>query len=150
MRRLNRVCLSDPIFLITTCTFDRRPLLTNEFAATVIIDEWNNSRSKHGWVIGRYVIIPDHVHFFCRPSLVACSLSVLMGFWKEWTSKRILRQLKMEAPLWQPGFHDYILRSSESYSQKWIYVFQNPERAELVKSAHDWKWQGEIEVIGFD
>ena len=49
--------------------------------------------------------------------------------------------------LWQPGFFDRILRSQESYAEKWNYVREKPVRAGLVQTAHDWPYQGEIAVI---
>ena len=51
------------------------------------------------------------------------------------------------APLWQAGFFDHLLRSSESYAEKWEYVRQNPVRAGLVAHWDDWSYQGEIVVI---
>jgi len=48
---------------------------------------------------------------------------------------------------WQPGFFDHILRSDESYTEKWNYVRDNPVRAGLVEIADDWPYQGEIVVI---
>ena len=49
--------------------------------------------------------------------------------------------------LWQPEFFDHVLRSNESYSQKWNYVFDNPVRAGLAGSANEWKYAGEIETL---
>jgi len=49
--------------------------------------------------------------------------------------------------IWEEGSFDHILRSDESYSQKWNYVRENPVRAGLVKSAEDWPYQGEIVYI---
>ena len=37
----------------------------------------------------------------------------------------------------QEGFFDHLLRSHESYAQKWEYIRQNPVRAGLVKFAED-------------
>ena len=34
----------------------------------ILIDEWRNAHERHGWAIGRYVIMPDRVHFFVQPS----------------------------------------------------------------------------------
>jgi len=50
-------------------------------------------------------------------------------------------------PVWQRGFFDHLLRSDESYEQKWNYVRENPIRAGLAKSADDWRYAGEIIVI---
>jgi putative transposase len=104
---------------------------------------------SHGWAIGRYVIMPDHVHFFCSAELDAKPLPTFMQAWKQWTSKRMTRELSFSASVWQEEFFDHVLRSSESYSQKWDYVKENPVRAGLVASAAEWPWQGEIESLMF-
>jgi hypothetical protein len=41
----------------------------------------------------------------------------------------------------------HILRSNESYSQKWNYLRDNPVRAGLICSADEWKYAGEIETL---
>ncbi|PYK99253.1 MAG: hypothetical protein DME32_13050 [Verrucomicrobia bacterium] len=48
--------------------------------------------------------------------------------------------------LWQPGFFDHVLRSDESYAEKWQYVLENPVRAGLVREMEEWH-QGEIVLI---
>ncbi len=50
-------------------------------------------------------------------------------------------------PLWQREFFDHVLRSSESYSEKWNYVRDNPVRAGLVVSAEGWALAGEVEEL---
>ena len=91
--------------------------------------------------------MPDHIHFFCRAELGAKSLSEFMRQWKEWTSKRIKRALSLQSQVWQEEFFDHVLRSAESYSEKWNYVWDNPVRAGLVANADDWPWQGEVEGL---
>ena len=49
--------------------------------------------------------------------------------------------------LWQPGFFDHILRSDESYAEKWNYVRDTRFERALVKAADDWLYQEEIVVI---
>jgi REP element-mobilizing transposase RayT len=73
--------------------------------------------------------------------------TVFMGAWKQWTSKRMTRELNFSGTIWQEQFFDHVLRSGESYSQKWEYVRQNPVRAGLVASADEWSWQGELESL---
>ena len=70
-----------------------------------------------------------------------------MQMWKQWTSKRMARELNFNGNVWQAEFFDHVLRSSESYSQKWDYVKENAVRAGLVVSADDWQWYGEIESL---
>ena len=138
LRRLNRIWIEGPIYFITTCTFKRRAILASKEAAQVLVGEWQNANDRHGWAIGRYVIMPDHVHFFCSAELDAKELPAFMQAWKQWTSKRISRELKLSATVWQEEFFDHLLRSSESYSQKWDYVKENPVRAGLIKISDEW------------
>ncbi len=92
-------------------------------------------------------LCPDHVHFFCSAELGAKALPIFMQRWKEWTSKRVTPEIKLTGKVWQEEFFDHVLRSSESYSQKWDYVKENPVRAGLVKNSDEWRWQGEIESL---
>ncbi len=42
---------------------------------------------------------------------------------------------------WQPGCFDRLLRSSESLSEKWLYVEENPVRTGLVNRYEDWPYR---------
>jgi hypothetical protein len=50
-------------------------------------------------------------------------------------------------PIWQRQFFDHLLRSPQSYGDKWTYVRENPVRARLVAKAEDWPYAGEIEAL---
>ena len=147
LRRLERVWKDWPIYFITTCTYKRRPILTCREVANILMDEWLNAHERHDWAIGRYVIMPDHVHFFCSAEVDAKSLPAFMQAWKQWTSKRIAREMNVSGPIWQEEFFDHVLRSNESYSQKWDYVKENAVRAKLVANSEQWPWQGEVESL---
>lgn len=92
--------------------------------------------------MGRYVIMPDHIHLF-----VCGHDDFMLGRWvgmlKQCLDKQIVRDTSTE-PLWQRRFFDHVLRSEESYAQKWNYVRENPVRAGLVRDARDWPYAGEI------
>ena len=57
---------------------------------------------------------------------------------------KIIAQAEITPPIWQRGFFDHLLRSAESYGQKWNYVRENPVRAGLVAQPEDWPYAGEI------
>ena len=122
-------------------------MLACEEIAKILIHEWCSARSRPGWAVGRYVIMPDHIHFFCAPELDAKPLPIFIGLWKEWSSKGIKRETRLAGSVWQEEFFDHVLRSSESYGQKWNYVRDNPVRAGLVTVADEWPWQGQIEEL---
>jgi putative transposase len=78
--------------------------------------------------------------FLCSAELDAKTLPTFLQAWKQWTSKRMARELKLSGKIWQEEFFDHVLRSSESYSQKWAYVKENPVRIGLVRESDEWPW----------
>ena len=72
--------------------------------------------------------------------------NLVLANWVKGLKRTMSEAFPKEQPrsLWQPGFFDHLLRSDESYAQKWEYVRENPVRAGLVKVAEDWPYQGEI------
>ena len=92
--------------------------------------------------VGRYVIMPDHLHLF-----VAGPNDFDLGRWIGTLKQAIAKALSKtdsQDPIWQRGFFDHVLRSDESYGQKWDYVRENPVRAGLVGEAGQWPYAGEI------
>jgi len=87
--------------------------------------------------------MPDHIHLFALFQPEAVSLPSWIKSLKNALSKR-LRSDNIPSPHWQKGFFDHILRSDNSYNDKWEYVRQNPIRAGLVTRPEDWEFQGEI------
>jgi len=144
LARLDHVWIKRPIYFITSCTQGRDPLLANDTVHRLFSTEWQTAEIRHGWRIGRYVIMPDHVHFFCAALPEAKPLAKFMQRWKEWTGKSVLSALRRPAPLWQHRFFDHVLRTPESYAEKWSYVSQNPVRAGLSATPEAWPYSGHI------
>lgn len=146
LQRLVHVWEKSPVYFITTGVAGRRPLLAGNGVHAILHTEWSGMRERHGWEVGRYVVMPDHVHFFVAPMLAETKpLSNAIGKWKEWTAKRIKATGGVAAPIWQPAFFDHLLRSKESREAKWNYVCENPVRAGLVRRVEDWPYAGSID-----
>ena len=148
LSRLTHILVDNPIYFITTCTHERRRILACAEVTAILQDEFVIAKTRHGWHIGRYVVMPDHVHFFCRPARTSWKpLAGFMRQWKQWTSKRIAKRIECDQPIWQKEFFDHLLRSDESYAAKWSYVSNNPVRAGLVALVEEWPYQG---CVDFD
>ena len=92
--------------------------------------------------------MPDHVHFFVVIEDDRIGLSAWVKSLKNALSKT-MRAQGFEAPHWQKGFFDHVLRGSESYSEKWGYVCANPVRAGLAGDGHEWPFAGEIHNLEY-
>ena len=140
--RLDRVIPRNPVFFITACAYRRRALLANAPVATAFVEFAERAYSDHNIAVGRYVLMPDHIHLFvCGPD--DFELGKWMGSLKQCLAKHVIHAPSAD-PIWQRRFFDHVLRSDESYEQKWNYVRENPVRAGLVTNAEDWPYAGEI------
>jgi putative transposase len=142
--RLRWILVHDPLFFVTFCTYERRKLLASDTVHGAFVSFARSAHSEQNIAVGRYVIMPDHVHLFVRGSD-----DFQLGRWIGMLKQRLGKQIQTlrSTPTWQRGFFDHLLRSDESYSKKWNYVRENPVRAGLVTNADDWPYSGEIVLI---
>ena len=138
-----------PIYFFTACVAGRKPLLAGEDALRILSEVWRNSAAHDDWYVGRFMLMPDHVHFFARSAREAKTRAEWCKAWKSISSRRIIKALNTSPPIWQADTFDHILRSADSYSEKWEYVSANPVRAGFVAKAELWPWQGEIHNLKF-
>ncbi len=142
LRRLELVFVRSPIYFLTACTESRRKLLANPAIHTGFLS-FAQQGPLHGAWVGRYVVMPDHVHLFVATDDEKVMLSKWIKSLKN-TMSKTSHLGGVTAPHWQKTFFDHMLRSSESYSEKWSYVRENPVRAGLVKKAEAWPFMGEV------
>jgi REP element-mobilizing transposase RayT len=131
------------IQFVTVTVRDRRPILANPQAVELLTTAW--SEANH-WFVGRYVIMPDHLHFTCSPvTQPPTPLAPWMKYWRSIVTRNWPDPA--QKPLWQKDYFDRQLRSGESYVETWDYIWNNPVRAGLVTSPQDWPYQGELNVL---
>ena len=129
------------IIFLTVCAHNRKKIFANERMHHVLLNVWQSSIQ---WRVGRYVIMPDHIHLFCSPSgKESENVARWVAYWKRMVS-RALPDLQ---PLWQRDCWDTQLRRHESYTEKWAYVCSNPVRSGLVDNADEWPFQGEVDHL---
>ena len=109
----------------------------------LLIRSWQRANL---WIVGRYVIMPDHIHLFCAPAAHEFPpLKKWVQYWKAMASLRWPNPA--DQPIWQQDYWDTQLRQGDSYTEKWHYVINNPVRAGLVEKSEDWPFQGELEIL---
>ena len=173
LKRLDRLFTSHPLYFVTACTDDRKPILAN---AKVHEDfrKFCQAGLTRGIFVGKYVLMPDHLHLFVafgdeyeaalinsrinrqsqtdatERDAVAAVCDRRLSPLSEWMKSlknslsKTLRGMNIPAPHWQKGFFDHVMRSEESYSEKWLYVAENPVRKKLAARPEDWPYQGEM------
>jgi putative transposase len=130
-----------PFYFVTFNTYRRQRFLARQQVHQAFCIFCSKAQ-EHGIAVGRYVIMPDHVHLFAAFPSAGIALQSWIQSLRTVLGKRLLR-LEIPKPHWQEGFFDHLLRSHESYAQKWDYVRLNPVRTKLCQTPEAWPYQGD-------
>ena len=128
------------IVFVTICSRQRKQNLANAIVHQALVNVWTKADR---WMIGAYMIMPDHIHFFCSPLDETVEIEKWITFWK----RQLKRGLADRAPQFQIGSFHHRLRGEESYTEKWDYVQANPVRAGLIQKPEDWPYQGVLNEL---
>jgi putative transposase len=147
LSRLDRIYRDHPIYYISCCTHARSKILATAPLHEAFRGFVSQAEARQIFV-GRYVIMPDHLHLFVALPAEA-DLSGWMKSLKNTLSK-VLRASGVKAPHWQKGYFDHLLRSDASHDAKWLYVQQNPVEEGLASMPGQWPYQGERHALRYD
>jgi REP element-mobilizing transposase RayT len=120
-----------PLYYLTICVENRPPVLATQSIHDILFQAWKDAKVVHGWLAGRYVVMPDHVHFFCSPHAEnKKDLSEFIGDWKNWT------QLQINKPRlfyfdWQEDF-------SIIYCAALNHIMKNGITCAIIRSVKSW------------
>lgn len=131
------------IVYVTVCCDDRIPWLATDRNHELLLSIWQDS--SH-WVVGRYVIMPDHLHLFASPQPTA----VLFDSWVTYFKSQFTKRRKDPSCVWQTEHWDTRIRSLRHYEEKSVYMWNNPVRAGLVTHPDEWKYKGVVHELRWE
>lgn len=129
------------IFFVTVNAKDAIPWMANPIVQQNLTEIWRHEAKA--WRVGYYLIMPDHLHFFCAPHDLHFGIDAWMEFWKRQFSRR---QLNASWESQRKSFHRR-MRDQAEYQEKLSYVRENPLRKMLVEKTEDWLYQGFVHDI---
>ena len=125
------------IVLLTIATQKREPWLADKTAHQLLHQAWSEATA---WLVGDYLLMPDHLHLFCAPRDLHFTIEEWIGYWKrQFSRKHGNKDRKFQS---RGGHHR--LRDGENYSEKWRYVQENPIRKGLVQQMEGWQFKGRV------
>lgn len=138
MSNVCRLQLTDRIFFVTV-NLHRSvpPLAASEYA--LVAGALQESRCRLGFLLGGYVLMPDHWHallFTCYPLTVSRVVQDV----KYVSARRLNGVRKTHGTVWQHQFWDRFVRHEKELRQRLEYVHLNPVRKGLVATPEEWPW----------
>jgi putative transposase len=153
--RLQRLYGRGDLHFVTFSCYRRRPLLGKARARYRFVQILDQVRSRHGFQLIGYVVMPEHVHLLLsepkkgNPSKVLqvikqrVSRALRKGPKKSRSAQLILPfpPSMPDAPaFWQQRFYDFNVWSEKKLRQKLDYMHRNPVQRKLVLHPKDWPW----------
>jgi putative transposase len=120
-------------FLTFSC-FHRRPYLSSGAAKDLFEDALERVRRRYLFVVGGYVVMPEHVHLLVNEPQRGQLSRAVQAF------KLSVSMRSGERPFWQAHYYDFNISSHEKFVEKLRYIHRNPVRRGLVTKPEDWKW----------
>ncbi|MBI3418018.1 MAG: hypothetical protein HY043_22240 [Verrucomicrobia bacterium] len=136
-----RITLGEPTIVFVTVAAEHRvPWVAQPRVHEFVKQAWNEAQA---WLVGYYLLMPDHLHFFCAPR----DLNIPFDRWLTYWKRRFTINAQNPEWRWQSHKWDTRLRRSENYHDKWVYVRENPVRKRLVTNPDDWPYQGMVNIL---
>jgi len=147
------------IYFITSNVWKRQPIFLEMANVLLLLADFAFYRQKFGYLIFAWVIMPDHFHWLIQPSAANFAkfyndqiqrkgkysndphcyyLSYIMESLKSHSAQVIKKQQMVH--LWQPGFHDRLVRDQNTFRAAINYIHNNPVNAGLVEDFIDYPW----------
>jgi putative transposase len=127
-------------YFVTTCAAYRRPIFNESLVAKEVDERILQVSAEFEFAIAAYCFMPDHLHLLLMAQSEQSDLPRFMKQAKQVTGFDYRRQHRQ--PLWQPGYHDRILRDDEATLAVVRYILENPIRAGLARALGEWPSAG--------
>jgi putative transposase len=133
------------IIFLTVCTKNRAKWLASPKVHKLLHSVWTKASA---WLVGDYVIMPDHIHLFCAPNPMlegeAPAEPIPFDNWVRYWKSMFTKRHKNPRHQWQIDHWGTRVRTWERYEDKWEYVRNNPVRHGLVATVDEWPCQGRV------
>lgn len=135
--RKGRVSLRNHVYLITTTTVKRQRFFDDFNAGCVAASCFENTALLGDARMLAWVLMPDHAHWLIYLGELD-ALSVVVSRLKSASARLANGVLNRRDALWEPAYHDHVLRAEEDLQNVARYIIVNPLRVGLVQRLGDY------------
>ena len=139
MPRYRRYFREGQTVFLTLATHGRAPWMNEPAVCREVIAALRATHALHPFDHRAHVLLPDHLHLLLRARSEG-GIPNIIGCFKRATRARLQGVVAGVSRLWQPRYHDHIVRDDEDFARHLDYVHFNPVKHGLVDAATAWPW----------
>jgi putative transposase len=125
-------------YFVTFCTKARVRVFVTDAQYEETLWQFRRTAQQECFALIAYCFMPDHVHLLVQDTAATSDLKRFIKMAKQRSGASCA--LRVGCPLWQEGFHDRVLRSTESLESVARYILENPVRADMVNHAAQYEF----------
>jgi putative transposase len=126
--------------LLTFCTAGRRRVFEDPGLVALVWTQILLAADQEGMSVSAYCFMPDHVHLVVETKAERGDVTRFCRRAKQLAGYYFRQQTG--TALWQPSWHDRVLRRADDVLDAIRYVVDNPIRAGLVDDVADYPYLG--------
>lgn len=124
-------------YFLTFCTHDRTRVFVRDSTTELVWSQFLRAARQEAFVITACCFMPDHVHLLVEGESDASDLKRFIARAKQFSGYYYARA--HGASLWQRYGHEHVLRDDEKSRSVVAYILENPVRASLVRTVHEYR-----------
>ena len=127
-------------YFLTFCVRARRCAFVRPVVVEATLAQFRLAASDEQFALLAYCFMPDHAHLLIEGLAQTSSLQRFAQAAKRRSGSVYAR--RGDGALWQEGYYERVLRSSEDAKRIARYILENPVRARLVASPSEYAFLG--------
>jgi putative transposase len=139
--RGNRILKPDATYHVTARANRKEMILYCDAMRTLFLNTIKRAKKKFRFQVHNFCIMGSHIHLIIRPeqgeSLSRIMQWILSVFAMAWNRKHLT-----SGHVWGERFFSKIIDSMREFVKTFIYVTQNPVRAQMVSRIDEWEFGG--------
>jgi putative transposase len=121
-------------------------LFSNANIKELLLKTLLRARKKHRFTLTNFCIMNNHIHFMIHP-LKNEILSKIMQWILATFAINYNKQLKISGHVWYDRFHSTVINSLLQFIRTFLYIGENPVKANLVNHANQYEYGGIYHMI---
>ena len=143
--RKRRILIEDATYHVTARANRNEYILKEPKIKALLLNTLKNAKKKYKFSIATFCIMNNHIHLMIRPSGNE-NLSRIMQWILSIFAVKYNKIFNYIGHVWYDRFHSKVIYNFLQYVRTFIYIGENPVKANIVKEPEQYEYSGSFHI----